>query len=85
MDSEARQVGPGTRVALSLVHGYQHLRRGSISPCRFVPSCSSYAEEALRTHGFWRGGRLALWRVLRCNPLGSHGIDLVPLSAGAKR
>ena len=84
MDSEARRVGPGTRVALGLVHGYQHLRQGSISPCRFVPSCSSYAEEALMTHGLWRGGRLALWRVLRCNPLGSHGVDLVPVSGGAE-
>jgi putative membrane protein insertion efficiency factor len=85
MEHEQEAQGLGARAALRLIHGYQHLRQGSISPCRFTPSCSSYAEEALNTHGLLRGARMAIWRVMRCNPFGGHGVDLVPLSTGAKR
>jgi putative membrane protein insertion efficiency factor len=46
--------------------------------CRFEPSCSRYAEEALLRHGAWRGGLLGLRRILRCRPLGGAGIDPVP-------
>jgi putative membrane protein insertion efficiency factor len=46
--------------------------------CRYVPSCSEYAAEAVACHGFFRGSRLALWRLLRCNPLGRGGYDPVP-------
>jgi putative membrane protein insertion efficiency factor len=45
--------------------------------CRFYPSCSRYAEEAIRTQGAVRGSSMALWRVLRCNPFGAGGIDHV--------
>lgn len=45
--------------------------------CRFYPSCSRYAEEAIRAHGAVRGSWMALWRVLRCNPFGAGGIDHV--------
>jgi uncharacterized protein len=45
--------------------------------CRFYPSCSRYAEEAIRVHGAVRGSSMALWRVLRCNPFGAGGIDQV--------
>lgn len=45
--------------------------------CRFEPSCSRYAEQALRTHGVLRGGRLAAWRVLRCHPWSAGGHDPV--------
>jgi uncharacterized protein len=47
--------------------------------CRFVPSCSRYAAEAIRTHGAVRGSLLAARRVLRCNPFGRGGMDPVPL------
>jgi uncharacterized protein len=55
----------------------------SISPllpnsCRHVPSCSEYAVEALKVHGIFRGSVLAIWRILRCNPWGTHGWDPVP-------
>ncbi len=43
--------------------------------CRFYPSCSRYAEDAIRLHGTVRGSARALWRVLRCNPFGGGGID----------
>ena len=50
--------------------------------CRFYPSCSRYAEDAIREHGAAKGSILAVWRVLRCNPFGSGGID--PVSAPAQ-
>jgi putative membrane protein insertion efficiency factor len=46
--------------------------------CRFHPSCSAYAGEAIRTHGALRGLALATWRILRCSPLTSGGLDPVP-------
>ena len=46
--------------------------------CRFTPSCSEYAAEAMLTHGLWRGMRLAGRRLLRCHPWGGHGYDPVP-------
>jgi len=46
--------------------------------CRFAPSCSQYAMEALRVHGVFRGTALAVWRILRCNPFGRSGYDPVP-------
>lgn len=46
--------------------------------CRYVPSCSEYAAEAVACHGFFRGSALTLWRLLRCNPLGRGGYDPVP-------
>jgi putative membrane protein insertion efficiency factor len=61
-----------------LIRIYQAARRGRPSPCRYVPNCSEYAREAIEVHGAWRGGRLAVWRVLRCNPFGGFGIDPVP-------
>jgi hypothetical protein len=57
--------------------------RYAISPllpnsCRHVPTCSEYAMDALRVHGIFRGSALAIWRILRCNPWGTHGFDPVP-------
>jgi putative membrane protein insertion efficiency factor len=46
--------------------------------CRFHPSCSNYALEAIQRHGAWRGLGLAVWRLLRCNPLNKPGFDPVP-------
>ena len=59
-----------------------HLYRRVISPllparCRYYPSCSQYAVEAVREYGAVRGFVLAAWRVLRCNPLSSGGFDHV--------
>jgi putative membrane protein insertion efficiency factor len=60
------------------IRGYQALRAGRPSPCRHIPSCSAYALEALEVHGTRHGSRLALGRLLRCRPGGSHGYDPVP-------
>jgi len=46
--------------------------------CRFVPSCSQYAIEALREHGPLRGAGMVVWRILRCHPWGRGGHDPVP-------
>ncbi|MBL8893980.1 MAG: membrane protein insertion efficiency factor YidD [Rhizobiales bacterium] len=46
--------------------------------CRFLPTCSEYAAEAIRRHGAWRGSVLALTRIARCNPWGGEGFDPVP-------
>jgi putative membrane protein insertion efficiency factor len=46
--------------------------------CRFEPSCSAYAAEAITRHGAARGSVLAFWRLLRCNPFGRPGLDPVP-------
>ncbi|HSJ51194.1 MAG TPA: membrane protein insertion efficiency factor YidD [Actinomycetota bacterium] len=46
--------------------------------CRFYPSCSSYAREAVRVHGAIRGTALAVWRVGRCGPFTAGGVDHVP-------
>jgi uncharacterized protein len=62
------------RVTLSGVLGGQ---------CRFEPSCSVYAEQAIRRRGAVRGSALALWRVLRCNPFGRPGLDPAPGDIGS--
>ncbi len=51
---------------------------GSAGSCRFMPSCSNYAIEALKLHGSIGGSLLAAWRILRCNPWGGFGHDPVP-------
>ena len=63
--------------------GVIRLYQLTISPflgtnCRFEPTCSSYAEEAIRKYGSLRGGWLTLRRLMRCHPLGGHGFDPVP-------
>lgn len=76
-------MSPLARAMRSLVRAYQSLRAGRPSPCRYQPSCSSYALEAIETHGGFRGGWLALRRIGRCNPFGGSGWDPVPLPRGA--
>jgi len=53
--------------------------------CRFHPSCSEYAETALRVHGLWRGMALAAWRLARCHPFCAGGLDPVPPLAASGR
>jgi uncharacterized protein len=46
--------------------------------CRFTPTCSHYGYQAIFRYGLWKGGRLAVWRVLRCQPFSPGGYDPVP-------
>jgi putative membrane protein insertion efficiency factor len=66
------------RAVASLIRTYQLARRGRPSPCRFEPSCSAYAHEAVVTHGAARGTLLAARRLSRCRPWGGRGWDPVP-------
>ena len=66
-------------ILLAPIWVYQH----AISPftpsvCRFTPTCSQYAKEAIIKHGPVKGLMLAVWRILRCNPWGGSGYDPVP-------
>jgi putative membrane protein insertion efficiency factor len=66
-------------VLLGLIRVYQYLFRPVLgSNCRFAPSCSDYAREAVSTHGALKGSWLALRRVLRCHPYHPGGYDPVP-------
>jgi hypothetical protein len=71
-------VTPPARALRALVRGYQAVRAGRPSPCRFVPSCSVYAVEALEHHGAARGSWLTVRRLARCHPWGGAGYDPVP-------
>jgi hypothetical protein len=72
-------MNPAAAVLIGAVRTYQYTLRPFIGAhCRFEPSCSCYAIEALRGHGAARGAALAAWRVLRCNPWTPGGYDPVP-------
>ncbi|MGI6618118.1 MAG: membrane protein insertion efficiency factor YidD [Saccharofermentanales bacterium] len=76
---------PRRSVPASLMLGAIRTYQRQLSPnhlpcCRFSPTCSTYAMEAIRRFGAFRGGLLALWRLLRCNPFGRGGYDPVPTS-----
>jgi len=80
-DSGASPAAPGlaARLLLLLVEAY----RLTLSPlvgghCRFWPSCSAYAAEAVARHGAWRGVVLSARRLSRCHPFHPGGVDLVP-------
>ncbi len=67
------------RALIALVRWYQrHISAHTAPVCRFTPTCSQYAVEALERFGALRGTLLAGWRILRCNPFGGSGWDPVP-------
>lgn len=80
----APEAKPGILVAamVGCIRLYQRATRWLPPVCRFHPTCSHYAIEALAVHGPWRGLRLAVWRILRCNPLCQGGLDPVPPRVG---
>jgi putative membrane protein insertion efficiency factor len=71
-------MSPVARLLHAVVRAYRHLTAGRPSPCRFDPTCSAYALEALEQHGAARGTWLTARRLLRCHPWGGHGWDPVP-------
>jgi putative membrane protein insertion efficiency factor len=76
-DRQARD-GRAAGALISLIHGYQLARSGRPTGCRFVPTCSEYAVEAIQGHGALRGMVMSARRLARCNPWGGHGVDPVP-------
>ena len=78
-----RKIAPdpslSVRLALAAVRVYQIIIRPLLTgSCRYLPTCSEYAAEAIVTYGVLRGGWLGLKRVLRCHPFGGAGLDPVP-------
>lgn len=71
-------LGPVTRFLLAAIRVYQQLRAGRPTGCRYLPTCSTYADEAIRRFGPMRGSVLAARRLSRCHPWGGHGVDPVP-------
>jgi putative membrane protein insertion efficiency factor len=69
---------PPARGLHALVRGYRRLTAGRVSPCRFDPTCSTYALDALERHGAARGSWLTIRRLARCHPWGGMGWDPVP-------
>lgn len=75
-----------TRLLLALIAFYQRALSPLFGPrCRFHPSCSNYARVAVARFGAARGGTLAIWRILRCQPFSEGGIDEVPLTFTLRR
>lgn len=66
------------RFLIYLIRCYRQLRPDRAPCCRFTPSCSEYAIQAISIHGAVKGLILALWRLLRCNPFSKGGYDPVP-------
>ena len=69
---------PLKTIVLYLLRGYKQTISPWLGPaCRYVPSCSEYAMEAVEIHGVFRGSLMAVWRLLRCHPLVKGGYDPV--------
>jgi uncharacterized protein len=76
---------PGRLLGTGVIRLYQLTLSGFIgNSCRHLPTCSEYGYEAIARHGLWKGGWLALFRVGRCGPGGTHGIDNVPVELDAR-
>ena len=77
--NSAGQVGGIQHVAIGMIRIYQWVMSPMLGPaCRFEPSCSEYASEAIMRHGLIRGAWLGIRRIGRCHPLGESGYDPVP-------
>jgi putative membrane protein insertion efficiency factor len=79
-----------TRILLAMLDFYRRWLSPalhSLNPggCRYLPTCSEYASQAIAIHGPLRGMGLATWRLLRCNPFGRGGLDLVPPARASNR
>lgn len=80
----APAAGRTARVLDRAIRLYQRMTVHRLPRCRYLPTCSQYAREAIATHGAWSGSLLALRRLGRCHPFGGHGFDPVP-DAPARR
>jgi putative membrane protein insertion efficiency factor len=76
--TDAPPLSAVSRWMVATIHGYQLARSGRPTGCRYLPTCSEYAVEAITTFGALRGAALATRRLTRCRPWGGHGVDPVP-------
>jgi putative membrane protein insertion efficiency factor len=82
---QTRVVNPLTLVARGLITVYQHTLSPLLgSSCRFSPSCSRYAHEAIGEHGFFKGSWMGMRRIGRCTPFSEGGYDPVPDWEGSR-
>lgn len=67
------------KILITMIRFYQrYLSPLKSTKCPYYPSCSSYGLEAVQKYGAFKGGILALWRIIRCNPFSNGGYDPVP-------
>ena len=62
---------------IKLIKIYQRMPLSSHNQCKYIPSCSNYALDAIEYYGAFKGSMLAIWRILRCNPFSKGGLDPV--------
>ena len=72
------------KILIFLINCYQKIPFSSHKQCRFTPTCSQYAKEAIRIHGVFRGSILAIKRISRCRPFADYGYDPVPMKENQK-
>jgi putative membrane protein insertion efficiency factor len=85
MSADPAPAGRVARLLDGTIHLYQRATVHRLPRCRYFPTCSQYAREAIATHGAMAGTLLALRRLGRCHPLGGHGFDPVPDARPARR
>ena len=66
------------KIALRAIGLYKLLSLFTRPTCRFIPSCSDYAQEAVTKHGLLKGAKLTILRIIKCRPFGNYGVDMVP-------
>ncbi|KEG20141.1 membrane protein insertion efficiency factor YidD [Bartonella bacilliformis] len=75
---------PGRLLGTGLIRLYQiTLSNFTGNQCRYMPTCSEYTYEAIARHGLWAGAWMGFFRIVCCNPFGTHGFDPVPTSLGS--
>ena len=72
------------KILISIIQLYQKIPFSSHNSCRFIPTCSNYAIEAIDRFGSIKGSYLTIRRILRCNPFGKSGYDPVPIKEKKK-
>jgi hypothetical protein len=66
------------KLLIKIIKAYQRAPLSSHGACRYTPTCSQYAIDAIEEYGAFKGTFMAIWRILRCNPFSKGGVDPVP-------